>query len=178
MIDGGFELRDAGAGLMVGTSKVIRDYPGHYKRKSQVADRLQILAQFKELGESGYQIPIDSENAMVAYIDGLTPEDSDVSLCEEWEAEIRGAAMSGSLTEEFIKDGIRYYSVFHTNPMVDKIAKGIGKSRRAVRRILGNRGYRMRTNTSIFYAGSLTKVEIPEYVRRDSGFGEQEVIEF
>ena len=178
MIDGGFELRDAGAGLMVGTSKVIRDYPGHYKRKGQVADRLQILAQFKELGESGYQVPIDSENAMVAYIDGLTPEDSDVSLCEEWEAEIRGAAMSGSLTEEFIKDGIRYYSVFHTNPMVDKIAKGIGKSRRAVRRILGNRGYRMRTNTSIFYAGSLTKVEIPEYVRRDSGFGEQEVIEF
>lgn len=178
MIDGGFELRDAGAGLVVGTSKVLRDYPGHYKRKSHAFDRLQILAQFKDLGEGGYEVPTDSEDAMVAFVDSLTPEDSDVSLCEEWEAEIRSASLSGSLIEKFVKDGVRYYSVVDTNPMVDKIAKGIGKSRRAVRRILGNKGYRYRREDGPFYRGALVEGGVPEYVRQDSGFGEQEVISF
>lgn len=124
------------------TEIVRQDYPGLFSRENYLSERMQILAQYRELAAKGFRPSQSVVREMAAYVRGATPEDPNDLMLGEIDSMIQG--LQATPARYSTKDGAPLYRLEQIAEQVESIARSYGRSKQKVLHLMGLKGMRER----------------------------------
>ena len=131
----GFELvRYRENGPLVGTGKVLQDYPGLFCRENHKAEQLQILAQFNALYKSRFKAAKEAIASIQKSTDNLVPESAESMMLDQWEVCVEALTID-PVTKSAI-DRAPLFSLDQVAEILFKLQRDYGYPRQKVQGIL------------------------------------------
>lgn len=136
--------------LIIQLASIKFGYPGEHGSETMLDDRLQLIAQYKSLAESGYKMPDDANRAFREYNEKMSPDDSNLMLCDEFDR----------LCEEYAEFNPLKYSEFFNAKLIpsgdcsdifEKLSLAFGIKRGGIQRALTGAGRRVRRADGAWY---------------------------
>lgn len=123
-------------------------YPGLWNDPERDKNRMQLLAQFRALHDSGFRASKEALSEMRQVIADKTPEDYEELVVDEYIAQVNIHCGPASERDEF---GCPLYTRSEISAAVDAVAKRFDKSIVGVLRLIGAKGLRKRTMHGMLY---------------------------
>lgn len=111
-------------------------YPGHFLDSDRAANRLQIVAQFRALALEGFTASADARAEMGEFMTEIQPDNPEDLICDMYENKVK------ALQDDVVIGGQGYLIYASVRPVIEEIAKTLGRSFQTTQRVLVARRYR------------------------------------
>lgn len=146
----GLEVVQHGNSPPVGTGKVLESYPGLFGRENRDEERLQLVAQMKELADSGFRADVTYLRQMESYVASLVPENPDDLICQEYSEAMKSITVAPA--DRSPLDNAALYSVSQLDGILSELTRKYGRSRPVLLKILGRKHREKRKQGHLYRA--------------------------